>query len=63
MSSKNLGIIFCEPVRHLKLLSPVKFGLTLTHFFKRTSLQQSDVVEVVWCSGAALLFQHPDDFK
>ncbi len=63
---KTFGQIFCGLMR-LKLnflegACPVTSGVKPTqHFMKSTSYQQSNMVVVVWWSGAALQLQDLDD--
>ncbi len=59
---KTFGQIFCGLMRQklnfLEGVCPVTSGVKPTqHFIKRTSSQQSNMVVVVWWSGAALQLQ------
>ncbi len=63
---KTFGQIFCGLMRQkfnfLEGVCPITFGIKLTQvFIKRTSYQQSNMVVVVWWSGAALQLQDLDD--
>ncbi len=62
---KTFGQIFCGLMRQklnfLEGVCPVTSGIKPTrHFIKRTSYQQSNMVVVVWWSGAALQLQDLD---
>ncbi len=63
---KTFGQIFCGLMRQklnfLEGVCPVRSGVKPTqNFIKRTSYQQSNMVVVVWWSGAALQLQDLDD--
>ncbi len=62
---KTFGQIFCGLMRQqldfLEGACPVTSGVKTTqHFIKRTSYPQSNMVEVVWWSGAVLHLQDLD---
>ncbi len=63
---KTFGQIFCglmkQKLNFLEGVCPVTSGVKPTqHFIKKTSYQQSNMVEVVWWSGAALQLQDLGD--
>ncbi len=63
---KTFGQIFCglmqQKLNILEGVCPVTSGVKpAQHFIKRTSYQQSNMVVVVWWSGAALQLQDLDD--